>query len=230
VDEAEALLGKRALIAAAAVAGALAVPLHVLATPLSAGAFALLALAGLRVWRWSGLPACVTTPRGVPWKFAGPIVWLALGVAIGLALLAMIRLVIEPSVPSIGDRIAAAGRLPVWRRLAIIYVAAVGEELIFRLLLLSAVAGIARRLARRSQPPSRAAVQTANAVAALAFAASHLPAWAAALSLPLALAVVALNGIAGAILGIVFVKRGIGPAIWTHAGGDCAIQLIGPLW
>jgi hypothetical protein len=221
---------KHALIVAAAVAGALAVPLHVFATPLSAAAFALVAAAGVRVWRWSGLPSCSTAPHGSLWRFAGPIVWIALGLAIGLALLALLRLVIEPSVPAIGDRIAAAGRLPVWRRAAIIYVAAVGEETIFRLLLLSAIAGIARRLSRRSsEPPSRATIQIANAVAALAFAASHLPAWAAVPSVPLALAVMALNAIAGWILGIVFVKRGIGAAIWTHAGGDSAVQLIGPL-
>jgi CAAX prenyl protease-like protein len=231
VIEVAAPLKQGALFAVAAVAGALAVPLHILATPLSAAAFALLTATGLRVWRWSGLPACLTTTaRGPLWRYMGPMMWLLLGLAIGLTLLALLRLVIEPSVPSIGARIAAAGLLPVWRRLAIIYVAAVGEELIFRLLLLSAVVGLGGRSSRLSrQPPSRRVIQAAIVIAALVFAASHLPAWTANLSLPLALSVMGLNAIAGWILGLVFVKSGITAAIWTHAGGDCAVQLIGPL-
>jgi hypothetical protein len=74
--------------------------------------------------------------------------WIAFGLAVGLFLLAVIRLVIEPVVPAIASRMIAAGALPVWRRVAIIYVAAVGEELIFRLFLLSAIAGVAARLLR----------------------------------------------------------------------------------
>jgi hypothetical protein len=41
--------------------------------------------------------------------------------------------------------------------------------------------------------------------------------------------VMTLNGLGGVVFGYVFVTRGIVAAIWTHAGGDCAIQLIGPL-
>jgi membrane protease YdiL (CAAX protease family) len=67
-------------------------------------------------------------------------------------------------------------------------------------------------------------------ISALLFAAVHLPAWggAAPPAPGLVAAVVALNAIGGIILGYVFVRRGIGAAIWTHAGADCATQLIGP--
>jgi hypothetical protein len=33
----------------------------------------------------------------------------------------------------------------------------------------------------------------------------------------------------GVAFGYVFVTRGIVPAMFAHAGADCAIQLIGPL-
>ena len=221
---------ERALVAASAAAGALAVPLHIFLTPVSAALSAVFAVVGLLVWRWSRLPLCQkTTPRTV-WRFAEPIVWTGIGLAIGLVLLATIRLVIEPSVPSIGARIAAAGALPVWRRVVIIYVAAVGEELIFRLLLLSAVVGIVVRALRLPRPlPSRAVLWTANGIAGVAFAFVHLPAWGGDITPQLALSVLALNAIGGLVLGTVFVKWGIVAAMWTHAGADCAMQLIGPL-
>ena len=44
--------GRAALVAASAVAGGLAVPLDVVATPLSAAGLGLFAALGLFVWRW----------------------------------------------------------------------------------------------------------------------------------------------------------------------------------
>lgn len=225
--------GRAALVAAAVVAGGLAVPLHLVDTPLSAAGFGLFALLGLLVWRWSGLPSLVrpAAPGGMT-RFVRPAVWLAIGLAVGLVILAAMRLVIEPAVPAIASRLAAAGALPVWRRVAIIYVAAVGEELIFRLFLLSAVAGVAARLLRGPRKvPAPAVIWTAIGLSALLFAAAHLSAWsgAASSSMALPLLVMTLNAVGGVVLGYAFVNRGIVAAIWIHAGADCAIQLIGPL-
>ena len=225
--------GRAALVAASAVAGGLAVPLHVVATPLCAAAAGLFAALGLVVWRWSRLPPLARTaaPGGMR-QLVRAAVWMALGLAVGLFFLAVMRLVIEPVVPAIASRMVAAGALPVWRRVAIIYVAAVGEELIFRLFLLSAVAGVAARLLRLPHNvPTPAVIWTANGLSALLFAGVHLPAWGGAVSLGVALplSVLTLNAVGGVVLGYVFVNRGIVAAIWTHAGADCAIQLIGPL-
>ena len=215
-----------------ATAGALAVPLHVAATPLSAAVAGLLGLLGLRTWHWSGLRQLVEGKdrRGL-WRVAQPAVWIGLGLMVGLLMLAVIRIVIEPVLPSIGARIAAAGTLPVWRRTMIIYVAAVGEELLFRLLLLSAIAGVMVRLRRPPvQSPSATIVWVANGLSALVFAAAHLPSWSGAspMSAWLAVAVLAFNALGSMVLGYVFSTRGIAAAIWTHAGADCAIQLLGP--
>jgi len=225
-------VARTALVATSAAAGALAVPLHSVATPLSAVLFALFAFLGLLVWRWSRLPYLVRLdPQAGARRFLKPAAWMGAGLVVGLLLLAVIRLAIEPSLPAIGERMAAAGQLPIWRRLAVIYVAAVGEELLFRLILLSAIAALASKLTRGGhRPPAPPAAWTAIALSALLFGAVHLPSWGgASLGAGLALSVVLLNAAGGVFLGYVFVTRGIVAAIWAHAGADCAIQLIGPL-
>jgi hypothetical protein len=218
---------------ACALAGALAVPLHAVATPLSTAVAGLIGLLGLRVWRWSRLPHLMRNEekRGLA-RLLQPGAWMGLGLVVGLLLLAVIRIAVEPAVPSIGARIASAGTLPVWRRVLIIYVAAVGEELLFRLLLLSVVAGLTTRLLRSpTQLPKPPVAWLANVFSALTFAAVHLPAWSGATSLGvgLGIAVLILNGLGGIFLGYVFATRGIVAAMWAHAGADCAIQLLGPL-
>ena len=157
---------------------------------------------------------------------------MGLGLMVGLLILGVIRIAIEPRIPSMGARIARAGALPVWRRFLIIYVAAVGEELAFRLLLLSVIAGLAVRVLRRpALEPAPAVAWIANVLSAGAFAAAHLPAWIGVTSpsLGLTASVLALNAIGGIVLGYVFVTRGIAAAMWVHAGADCAIQILGPL-
>ena len=226
-------VGRRVFVAASVVAGALAVPLHPVATPVSAAIAGLVGLLGLRIWVWSRLPS-VSAPAATPVarRLVHACGWIGLGLAVGLLLLGVIRFAIEPSLPVIGARIAAAGTLPVWRRLAIIYVAAVGEELLFRVVLLSAIVALATRLRRpASLAPTPADLWIGIALSALAFAAAHLPGWIGVtpVGVGLATAVLLLNGVAGIVLGYVFATRGILAAILTHAGADTALQLIGPL-
>ena len=222
-----------AFVAACAIAGALAVPVDAVASPVSTLVAGLVGFLGLRLWRWSGLPGSLKTeaPAGFE-RVVRPAASLGLGLIVGLLLLGVIRLAIEPTVPAAGARIAAAAALPIWRRAVIIYVAAVGEELVFRLLLLSVVTGLTMRLLRRAaRVPSGGVVCVAIGLSAFAFAAIHLPAWSAVgpVSLGLALMVLTLNGLGGVVFGYVFATRGIVAAMWAHAGADCAIQLIGPL-
>jgi len=222
-----------AFVAACVIAGALAVPLDAVASPVSALVAGLIGFLGLRLWRWSGLPGLLETeaPTGIE-RVVLPAASLGLGLIVGLLLLGVIRLAIEPTIPAAGARIAAAAALPLWRRVVVIYVAAVGEELVFRLVLLSVVTGLTIRLVRRAAGvSSRAVAWGAIGLSAFAFAAVHLPAWSAMgpLSRGLVLMVMTLNGLGGVVFGYVFVTRGIVAAMWAHAGADCAIQLIGPL-
>jgi membrane protease YdiL (CAAX protease family) len=159
-------------------------------------------------------------------------VWIGAGLLFGLAVLAVIRLLIEPVVPAAGARIVAAAELPLWRRAVVVYVAAVGEELVFRLILLSLVAGLAVRAFGADDGTSGPRLAwLANVVSALVFGAAHLQAWAAVgpLSLGRVMMVMTLNGLGGLLFGHLFLRRGIAPAMWAHAGADCAIQFVGPL-
>ena len=220
-------------LAVCALAGALAVPLHPVASPVAAMLAALVGLGGLRVWRWSGLFVSIKTERAQgAERLVQPVLAMGIGLIVGLFVLTVLRLAIQPAVPEVGARLAAAGAMPVWRRLVVIYVAAVGEELVFRLLLLSFVVGVASRSFRHADAtPSANTIRVATGVSALTFAAVHLPAWSAVvpLSCGLVLAVLSLNTLGGLTFGWIFVRRGIGAAIWTHAGADVATQLIGPL-
>src|SRR5687767_9202023 len=123
---------RAAFVTVCGLAGALALPMHPIVTPLAAALTGLLGLLGLRVWRWSGLTKVMHIPgrRGLLRAIHIPL-WLALGLAAGLVILMVLRLALEPSVPAIGARISAAGAVALWRRAIIIYVAAVTEELMF---------------------------------------------------------------------------------------------------
>lgn len=209
---------------ACAAAGALAVPPGPVSTPLATIGMLVLGAAGLHAWRWSGLQQAARGGRAI--LFLGP------GLAVGLVLLAAIRLAIEPVLPEIGHRIATAATVPVWRRVIIIYVASVSEEVLFRLVLFSAVAGALARFHRDAdRTPRGRDIWVANVLAACAFAVAHLPAWERAVPITGGVvgSVLALNAAAGLATGFVFARRGIASAIWMHAGGDAAIQLIGPL-
>jgi hypothetical protein len=122
----------QAFVAACAIAGALAVPMDAVASPVSTLVVGLVGFLGLRLWNWSRLLGSLKTGANDRYE---RVVWsvtsLGLGLLVGLLLLGAIRLAIEPAVPAAGARIAAAASLPIWRRLVIVYVAAVGEELVF---------------------------------------------------------------------------------------------------
>lgn len=224
-------------VLASGIAGGLAVPWQPVNTAIAAGVGLALAVSGLWARRWAQL---VTGRGGSPSvrmaaRVKESLAWFLAGLAVGLVLLGIIRLIIEPAVPAAGMRIEAAGHLPVWRRLVIIYVAAVGEELLFRVLLLSLIAGLIVRLTRAfrepaSRVPTTGALAVATVLAALAFAAVHLPAWSnIGLTAGVMGTVIALNTLGGLVFGYAFVTRGILAAVCAHAGADCAIQLIGPL-
>lgn len=139
-----------ALVLASAAGGALAVSWHPLATALAAALGGLAATLALAVERWAGLPArrqrATLAGDHATWRGGR---WFLIGLGIGLLLLGCLRLLIEPLVLAAGARIAGATALPLWQRALIIYSAAVGEELLFRLLLLSLVAGVLARVLRR---------------------------------------------------------------------------------
>src|SRR5216683_6331785 len=102
--------GKWPFVLVCAIAGAFAVPANATVTPVSSVVAALVGLLGLQVWAWSHLPQRMRgEPRQGVVRIVQPVVWFGLGLAVGLLLLGVLRIIIQPTLPSIGARIAQAG-------------------------------------------------------------------------------------------------------------------------
>ena len=116
---------------------------------------------------------------------------------------------------------------PLWQGLLASFYGGIGEEILLRLFVMSALAYGLARVARRSPAPIAPGVfWTANVLAALLFGLGHLPATAALAPLTTALVVRALvlNGIPGVLFGYLFWKRGFETAMAAHFTADIIIQ------
>ncbi|HEX9727611.1 MAG TPA: CPBP family intramembrane glutamic endopeptidase [Gemmatimonadales bacterium] len=110
-------------------------------------------------------------------------------------------------------------RLPVTAQLVVSLGAGLYEELLFRVLLVSAIAGIAARLRWKRS----AGVGAAVVGSALIFSAFH---YIGPLGDTLTLASFTFRAVAGVLLSGLYVTRGFGIAAWTHALYDVGLALI----
>jgi hypothetical protein len=147
---------------------------------------------------------------------------LSLGIATACLILLMDRLLFAGvSMP----RIRAVGALPLWMRAIIPVYAAVTEELLYRLGIMTIVVWIATSFLRQNpESPSVAATWLGIAVAAVLFALAHLA------NVPNAphplLRAMTLNGFAGMVLGWLYWKRGFEAALVAHFGADAFIYVV----
>ena len=115
--------------------------------------------------------------------------------------------------------------------------AGIGEEILFRLFVLSFWAVIINLVFRRWNKPGLF-LWIANIIAALAFSAGHLPAVMILTNVanpmqipPLALVeMVALNGILGLVAGRQFIKNGLVAAVGVHFWADIVWHVVLPLF
>jgi hypothetical protein len=118
------------------------------------------------------------------------------------------------------------GALPLWQRFVMSYTGGVLEEIIFRLLVVSAVVWLLRLV--RSVPRTFA-VSVAIVVSAVLFAAAHLPRWLATGGDARTIAaVMAVNGLGAMVFALIYVRWGIEPAIVGHVAADIGVHVIGP--
>jgi membrane protease YdiL (CAAX protease family) len=121
--------------------------------------------------------------------------------------------------------------IPVWKRFFAAFYGGIAEEILLRLFLVSLLVWIFGRIRRSKTPLSRSGlVWSAIAIAAILFGLGHLPATAAITELtPLVIArAIALNGIAGLVLGWLYWKRGLESAIIAHFTADIMILIVLP--
>lgn len=146
----------------------------------------------------------------------------ATGILLGLAVATADHAMRElwqaaPSAPPSLLEAWSAGRLLV----GLLY-GAVVEEVMFRWCAMSLVVlALWRSLARGAARPPRWILTAAALIAALLFAAGHVPALAPAGALPDAgalLRTLLLNGIAGSVFGLLFARRDLAAAMLAHGG------------
>lgn len=168
-------------------------------------------------------------------RFAGRS--LAVGVATGLVMVLLDLAVFLPNMPDLrAVNLKALREVAVWKgALACLY-GGITEEILLRLLLMSGLALVLKRLWRtNAEPLPTALLWTANALAALLFAAGHLPAAKALMPLTPLLVVrtVVLNGLAGLGFGWLYMRRGLEAAMLGHFTCDVILHVLAPalaLW
>lgn len=141
--------------------------------------------------------------------------------AAGGALLSLDAWTFARWIPALSGYYSAAGRFdaPTW--IALILYGGIVEEVMLRLFLLSLLALAGWKLfCRRAPAPPKGVLAAANALAALLFAAGHLPSTVAmfgALTPLLVLRCFLLNGTLGLLFGRFYRKYGIQYAMLAHA-------------
>jgi hypothetical protein len=117
-----------------------------------------------------------------------------------------------------------------WQGLLAALSAGVTEELMLRLGIMTLLVWLGTRLARRDLP-SPVIVWTANALAALAFGALHLPLAAslAPLTTVMIVRTLILNGFVGMVFGWQYWRHGLVAAMVAHASADVVLHVLTPL-
>jgi hypothetical protein len=152
---------------------------------------------------------------------------LLVGIVVGVVLV-MIVLALVPTLPKLP--FVAIAKIAFWKRILACFYGGVFEELLTRFFLLTLVAWIVTKIARK-RPGKVASVPfwIANVLVALLFGLGHLPS--ASLVMPITpLVVVAallLNGIAAIPFGMLYRKHGLESAMIAHFSADFVLYVIG---
>ncbi len=147
-----------------------------------------------------------------------------IGIAEGIAVLVGMGLV-SPYLPQANVKDPAP-----WMGFLASVSAGVNEEILFRLGLMTSLAWLLTVLTRRSAA-GPVIVLVANVLAALVFAAAHLPQAKAfyGLSTLMILVVMIGNGVPGVIFGWLFRRFGLITAMVAHFSADVVLHVIGPM-
>lgn len=154
---------------------------------------------------------------GEAFRALGPVSATAIGVTVALVIVVLDAFVFQPLMPEFSAVIATVAPSRIEGFLASFY-GGIGEELLTRLFLVSVIAWILRGRA----------TWLAVLIAALLFAAGHLPAAAAVGALTPALIVrtIVLNALAGIVFGWLYLRRGLEAGMIAHFAGDLVLHVV----
>lgn len=152
--------------------------------------------------------------------------------AVGAAFLLLVFYVIFlPRIPEWPIGVEAA--MPIWKRFLACFYGGINEEILARLLALSLILWGLRKIARQQSPQASPVIfWIANLIVAGLFAAGHIPAAKAFLSItPIVLAaILIMNGSLSLAFGYLCWKRGLEAAMLAHFSADVILQVIGPMF
>ena len=152
---------------------------------------------------------------------------LLVGIGVGI-ILVLIVLALVPSLPKLP--FVAIARITFWKRILACFYGGLFEELLTRFFLLTLVAWIATKIARKGQGKLVSMpFWIANVLVAVLFGLGHLPS--ASLLMPITPLVVGaallLNGIAAVPFGMLYRKHGLESAMIAHFSADFLLYVIG---
>jgi membrane protease YdiL (CAAX protease family) len=154
---------------------------------------------------------------------------LAMGIGLFLGVLtAGVALGMDPWISEASKEIKDP---PAWTGFLASFGAALQEEIWLRLGCLTLLAWLGTRLSRKSSP-GPVILWIANIVAALLFAALHLPQAIlfVGLTLPVVLLVFIGNGLPGMVFGWLYWRKGLGAAMLAHFTADIVLHVVLPLF
>jgi membrane protease YdiL (CAAX protease family) len=202
----------------------------------------------LGVMTFSGLWAAGKLSLGAPWLDA----WLggtpppelrraaftavALGLAVGVVLLALDVFLFLPLSPNAVGQLLRQPQPPAWTGLLASFEGGISEEVELRLFLLSFLALGLRRASSlvagaRGADLTPAIFWTANVIAAVLFGLGHLPVTSHLIPLTALIVTraIVLNGLVGLLTGYLFWRRGIEMAMLCHFCADIILHVVAPL-
>jgi len=152
---------------------------------------------------------------------------LLVGIGVGVLLTLMV-LALVPTFPKLP--FVAIAKIALWKRFLTCFYGGFFEELLMRFFLLTLVAWIATKIARReSGRLTSMPFWIANVIVAILFGLGHLPSASLVMTItPLVVvAALLLNGIAAIPFGMLYRKHGLESAMIAHFSADFVLYVIG---
>lgn len=194
----------------------------------SAVLFALAIFFGLKLAKKTGFELAVLEGTK-PLRHLKPL----LGISVGLGVLAGVLILVASPLFSSSDMfLQAEAGVALWKRFFASFYGGFGEEILFRLFMLSLCVWVVGKITRaQAEKPAAWIVWTAIGVSTVLFGLGHLGITGSmTLITPMVVArAIVLNGIGGVIFGWLYWKKGLESAMIAHFSADIVLHVLAPI-
>lgn len=157
-----------------------------------------------------------------------------LGISVGLGVLAGILIILVSFLFTSASSILQGAELtvPVWKGLLASFYGGIGEEILFRLFVMTVIVWIFYKIKKTPEgKPTTIGIWLAIIITAILFGVGHLPITGSITAItPLVIArAIVLNGIGAIIFGWLYWKKGLESAMISHFSADIVLHVLFPL-